>query len=105
MVHRLVRKTTALVAAISLAAVMFTPLTVSAQNNGNGNARPVALPVVGTVVGGGTFNGTATVTRFVNNNGTLTAVGFITGILTNASGTPTTVISTFATPVTIAQAT
>jgi hypothetical protein len=95
-----VRKTTAIIAALALSAVMLTPSVASAQ----ANVRPVALPVVGTIVGGGTFNGAATITRFVNQNGQLTAVGVLTGILNNA-GTSTTVVSTFATPVNITQAT
>src|SRR5262249_29727568 len=35
----------------------------------------------------------------------LTAVGVVTGILTNATGAASTVVSTFAAPVTVAQAT
>jgi len=100
---QIVRKTTAIVAALALSAVTFIPATASAQ--GPANTRALALPVVGTVVGGGTFNGTATVTRFVNNNGVLTAVGVITGLLTNSSGATSTVVSTFAAPVTVAAAT
>ena len=102
MVTQLARNTTAIVAALSLTAVMLTPATASAQGPFN---RALTVPVVGTVVQGGTFTGTATVTRFVNNNGVLTAVGVLTGIVTPTNGTPSTVISTFATPVTIAAAT
>src|SRR4051812_32682702 len=80
----LVRKTTALIAALALGAVMLTPATASAQ----GPTRPVTLPVVGTIATGGAFNGTATITRFVSQNGQLAAVGVLTGIVTNAAGTP-----------------
>jgi hypothetical protein len=104
MITQFARKTTAIVAAIALSAMTLAPATVSAQGNGKSTGS-VSLPVVGTVVGGGTFNGTATIARFVNENGQLTAVGFLTGILTNSSGTPTTVISSFAAPVNITQAT
>ena len=100
MLTQLTRKTTAIVAALALTFVVLAPATAGAQA-----VRPVTLPVVGTVVGGGTFNGTATVTRFINQNGQLTALGVVTGILTNATGTPTTVVSTFATPVNITAAT
>jgi hypothetical protein len=102
MVTQLARKTTAIVAAFALLGVTLLPAAASAQGP---NTRALTVPVVGTVVGGGTFNGTATITRFVNNNGTVTAVGVLTGILTNAAGQASTVISTFAAPVTIAQAT
>ena len=71
MVTRIARKTTALIAALALGAVMLIPAAASAQ----GPARAVTLPIVGTIGGGGTFNGTATITRFVNQNGQLTAVG------------------------------
>jgi hypothetical protein len=100
MLTQVSRKTTAIVAALALTAAIFAPVTASAQP-----VRSVTLPVVGTVVGGGTFSGTATLTRFVNQNGQLTALGVVTGILTNAAGTPMTVVSTFATPVNITQAT
>jgi hypothetical protein len=100
MFAQLTRKTTAIVAALALSLVTLAPATAHAQA-----VRPVTLPVVGTVVGGGTFNGTATITRFINQQGQLTALGIVTGILTNAAGTPTTVVSTFATPVNITQAT
>jgi hypothetical protein len=100
MFTHLTRKTTAIVAALALTLVTFAPATARAQA-----VRPVTLPVVGTVGGGGTFAGTATITRFINQNGQLTALGIVSGILTNAAGVPTTVVSTFATPVSIAQAT
>ena len=102
MVTRFARKTTALVAALALVGVTLAPATASAQGPFN---RALSVPVVGTVVGGGTFAGTATITRFVNNAGAVTAVGTLTGILTDANGAASTVISTFAAPVTIAQAT
>jgi hypothetical protein len=101
MMTQFARKTTAIVAALALSAIMFTPAVASAQ----GPTRPVTLPVVGTVSTGGAFNGAVTITRFLNQNGQLTAVGFLSGILTNASGTPTTVISSFAAPVNITAAT
>jgi len=103
MVTQFARKSTALVAAFALLGVTLLPATASAQNP---HANPaLAIPVVGTVVGGGTFTGTATVTRFVNNAGVVTAVGTITGLLTNNAGATSSVISTFAAPVTVAQAT
>jgi len=44
------------------------------------------IPVVGSLPGGGTFNGTLDVTRFVVQNGQLAAVGTLSGTLTNAAG-------------------
>jgi len=57
-------------------------------------ARPTAaapspfqdIPVVGTIAGGGTFTGTLDVTRFRAQNGALTAVGSLSGTLTDALG-------------------
>jgi hypothetical protein len=103
MIRQLRYKSVAMIAALALSAVALAPATASAQT-----ARPVTIPVVGTVIGGGggTFSGALTIARFVNDNGTLTATGVVTGIVTNAvTGATTTVVSTFATPVTIAQAT
>jgi hypothetical protein len=104
MMTQFARKTTAIVAAFALSAVMFAPAVASAQGPG-APARAVTLPVVGTVATGGTFNGAVNITRFVNQNGQVMAEGLLTGILTNATGTATTVVSTFATPVNITQAT
>jgi hypothetical protein len=46
-----------------------------------------------------------TLTSFAVQNGQVVARGILAGILTNAAGVPTTVISTFATPVAVTQAT
>jgi len=104
MLTQLARKSTAIVAAFALVAVTLMPATAHAQIT----LRPVTLPVLGTVTTGpntGNFAGNLTITRFVNNNGVLTAVGMVTGIFTPTTGAATTVISTFAAPVNIAQAT
>jgi hypothetical protein len=101
MVTQFARKSTALVAALALFAVTLWPAAASAQGPFN---RAFTIPVVGTVTtatGPGTFNGTATITRFVNDNGTVTAVGVLTGIVTPATGAPSTLITTFAAPVVI----
>jgi len=100
MVTQLRRKSIAAIAALALSAVALAPATAAAQA-----VQPVTLPVVGTVDGGGTFSGALTIRRFVNQNGALTAIGTVTGIVTNAAGNATTVMSTFSTPVNITQAT
>lgn len=46
----------------------------------------LTTPITGTVANGGTFAGTLNITRFVNQGGTLAAVGTLTGTLTNAAG-------------------
>ena len=100
MISQFRRKSLATVAALALSALALAPATASAQPT-----RSLTLPVVGKVDTGGTFSGALTITRFVNQDGVLTAIGTVTGVLTNAAGTPTTMISTFSTPVNIAQAT
>jgi hypothetical protein len=47
----------------------------------------ITQPITGTILGGGTFNGTLSITKFVSQGGQLYAVGTITGTLTNALGT------------------
>lgn len=59
-----------------------------------GHAAPAApttgaltVPVTGTIAnGGGTFSGAYNITHFVNQGGALTAVGTLSGTLTNAAG-------------------
>lgn len=46
----------------------------------------VTVPVTGTTTGGNTFAGVYSLTRFVNQNGTLSAVGTLSGTLTNTLG-------------------
>jgi len=53
---------------------------------------------VGSVAGGGTFTGTLNLTKFANVNGTVNAVGTLTGVLTNAAGQTTTVLQNFSVP-------
>ena len=101
MVTQVRRRSVAVVAAFAVMAVVMTPPQAAAQNG----QRSVNLPVVGEVTGGGTFTGALTVTRFVDQNGQLTLLGVVSGILTDAGGTATTVVTTVATPVDITAAT
>jgi hypothetical protein len=98
MIGQLRQKSLATIAALSLSAVTLAPATAAAQA-----PRSVTVPVVGNVAGGGTFSGALTVTRFSNQNGVVTAFGTVSGILTNAAGTATSVLSTFSAPVTVGQ--
>jgi hypothetical protein len=49
-------------------------------------AGALALPIAGSVAGGGAFNGTVTINRFATQNGQLVAIGFVRGTITNATG-------------------
>jgi hypothetical protein len=93
------------IAALAVVAVIMLGIAtppVSAQFR---NPPNIALPVVGTVATGETFAGTMTLTSFAVQDGQVVARGILTGLLTNTAGVTTTVISTFATPVAVAQAT
>jgi hypothetical protein len=76
-------------------ATMIMPLTSTAAA---APASPTQLPVVGSVVGGGTFAGTLNLTKFANVNGTVNAIGTLTGVLTNAAGQTTTVMQNISAP-------
>jgi hypothetical protein len=73
---------------LALAAAMVTVLVVAPVAPAAKPAPPtnVTAPVTGAVAGGGTFTGTLSNIHFVNQNGTLAAVGNLTGTLTNAAG-------------------
>lgn len=76
-----------LVAVISM--VAFAPMT-SAQAAPSQAVSGLTAPVTGTFTdalgGTGTFAGTFSLTRFVNQNGALAAVGTLTGTLTDSLG-------------------
>jgi hypothetical protein len=83
----------------SFVAALFAPIQAA--------AAPTApqLPVVGTVIGGGSFTGTFTLTRFATENDAVVAVGTISGTITNAAGIVTTGLQSVAIPVTNAVGT
>lgn len=49
-------------------------------------ASALTTPITGALPGGGTFAGTLNITHFVNQGGTLAAVGTLSGTLTSATG-------------------
>jgi len=63
--------------------VLMGPLHASAATSAT-NTKTV--PVVGTVAGGGAFDGTFTITKFAAKGNTLTATGKLTGTITDAVG-------------------
>jgi hypothetical protein len=80
------------VSAVALVAALATPAYAAP-------ASTTQLPVVGSVVGGGTFAGTLNLTKFATSGGALTAVGTLTGTLTNAAGQVTTILQNVTMPV------
>jgi hypothetical protein len=97
MIEHFRRKTAAVIAALAIGAVMITPATSSAAQS------RLSVPVVGSVPTGETFSGTMTVTSFAVQDGQVVARGIITGLVTTTSGVVTTVVTAFATPVSVAQ--
>jgi hypothetical protein len=67
-------------------------------------ASTITVPITGTG-GGGTFAGTFTLQRFANQAGQVVALGVLSGTLTAANGTVTSVIKNVALPAAIADAT
>jgi hypothetical protein len=70
---------------VLVSALALAPVSTKAQGT-----NPLAVPVTGTFTdalgGTGVFTGTFTVTRFVNQNGQLAAVGTLSGTLTDSLG-------------------
>ena len=82
-------------------ATMLTPLSAAPK-------QPIdlgtQLPVASAANSPNAFTGTLNLTRFVNNNGTVTAIGTLTGTVTDrATGASTTVMQNVALPVVATQ--
>src|ERR1044071_1192723 len=73
------------------------PLLQPVAAQGQGNAQGITIPVVGTG-GGATFVGMFNLQRFDVVNGVVSAVGTLTGTLTNAAGLVTSIVRTLAIP-------
>jgi hypothetical protein len=81
------------------------PTTTTAQAQGLGNTRDsVAIPIVGSG-NGVSFAGTFNLQRFVARDGVVSAVGTLTGVVTNAQGVVTSIVRNVAVPITITDAT
>jgi hypothetical protein len=100
-IRKSIRYTAPLAAFVLLCAA--SPVPAAAQ--GQSPSQGVSIPVVGTVVGGGTFTGALNITSFAVRDGQVVALGTVTGVATNAAGAATSVLSTVAAPVNVAQTT
>jgi hypothetical protein len=74
----------ALVTAMAVAVGPALTLPVQAKQQ---QAPPLQLPITGTLQQGGTFEGTFTLLQFVNDNGKVVAVGTVSGVAKDLSGT------------------
>ena len=82
------RKITAITLAVVLLSGAMSAPARAAQTNPFAN-----IPVVGSIVGGGTFSGVLNVTQFIARGGVLYAVGTLTGTLTSATGVVSQIIN------------
>ena len=100
MVNLLASRSRIVLGAVTLLAVISTA-TVHPAAAKDPVSTALSVPVVGTAAGTvtGALNGTATITRFVVNNGQLTAVGTLTGTITNAAGNVQSIATTFSTAI------
>jgi len=83
---------TLLSVAVLVAAVGVSPVIADddskSKNNGKGSDSPAArliVPLTGTVVSGGTFTGSFSISRFENRGGTIHAVGMVSGVVIGPS--------------------
>lgn len=93
-------RTAVAVPALVLSLALLAPATSYAQSQ-----QGVAIPVVGTVPGGGTFAGVFNLNSFGVQNGQVVALGTVSGLLTTATGVVTSVLQSVAIPVFVTQAT
>jgi hypothetical protein len=94
-------KRLALATLLLLTSVLMMPSLAAAQGQGGGTQTPsLSIPIVGSGPGG-TFAGTFQLQRFVADQGGVVASGVVTGILTAADGTVTSVVQNVTTAVTV----
>src|SRR5262245_41158465 len=77
-------------------AALAAPSIASAQP-GQQRQSPLNIPVTGSG-GGAVFNGTFQLQRFATQQGQLVATGLLTGVVTDATGTTTSVARTVTVP-------
>src|ERR1043166_7842875 len=90
----------AFAALMVLGAAMDAPQSVFAQAVPSKPASAITVPVTGSG-DGGAFAGTFTLQRFAVSQGQVVANGLLSGIVTGANGTTTSVVQTVSLPVQI----
>jgi hypothetical protein len=91
-------KRLALATSILFIAVLATAAPALAQGNSTKNANAITVPVTG-AGGGSTFAGTFQLQQFAVSQGQVVANGLLTGIVTAANGTATSVVQSVSIPV------
>jgi hypothetical protein len=98
-------KRLALATLLLITTALVTPALVNAQTTGSAPASRLSIPVTGSG-GGATFTGTFQLQRFATNAaGELVANGILTGVVTTATGTTTSVVRSISVPAAVTQAT
>ena len=97
-------KQIALATLLAFTTALIAPATTLFAQQTTSTASTLAIPIAGSG-GGGTFDGTFTLKRFAAQGGQLTAVGILSGTLTDATGAVTSVLQNVALPVTVGEAT
>jgi hypothetical protein len=96
----LTRIAMAVILTVAMVGLPFAARTVSAQGTA---AQALTIPITGTGAAG-TFAGTFQLQKFVSSQGQLLASGVLTGTVTAANGTVTSIVKTITLPATVAQA-
>ena len=96
MISQFRNRTTAAFAIAALATLLAAPTATLAAPPPS--SSPLTIPIVGTVPTGGSFSGMMTLTSFAVQNGQLVANGTLTGVLTDAAGIATSILSTVTMP-------
>jgi hypothetical protein len=107
MLSRVRQSIGAVVPVVAVAVLLGTSPAVTAVNAApKPPASPAAaIPVVGTVVGGGSFTGVLSITSFAAQGGQVFALGTVSGVATNAAGQSTAALNAVRIPISIAAAT
>ena len=94
-------RTSILAVLLALGLCLTVPSVAAAEGNGQGHAAAIrgalSIPIAGTASTGGAFAGTLTITRFIQHNGTVYAVGTVVG---NVAGSATTAVTAVVIPIT-----
>ena len=84
-------KRIALATLLLFMSILMVPASATAQHGSGQQPPSISIPIVGSGTGG-TFAGTFRLTRFVAGQGGVVANGVVTGVLTAADGTVTSIV-------------
>jgi hypothetical protein len=100
----MIMKRIALATLLASTMALISPAAGIVAAQGQGQASAITVPISGTG-GGGTFAGTFQLQRFANQAGQVVAQGILSGTLTTANGTVTSVVKTVSLPAAVVDTT